>query len=459
MPLPVIKTIRLSELSRNIQQTLEYTFLNNTFWIIADVTNHTYKSVRNYHHFELVEKDNASTAVIARIQAKAWANGATSIQQFELVTGQQFTNNIQVLVNVSVNYHGVFGLQLNINEVDPNFTIGLLEQQRRNTLIRLLENYPDSIRKSGDRYITRNQGIILNKVLQRIAVISSITSAGLQDFHAALAGNEFGFRFDIDDYFTAVQGETNAQQFVNILVQIFNTGINYDAVIIIRGGGAQADFQLFDEYVMGRVIAKYPIPVITGIGHQKNETITDLMAHTQTRTPTQAAEFIVHHNRSFEEELLNIQNKLIIKSQQLFSVHAQLLAQLNASIVNRTKSLVFARKSELVKTGSVFTSQPRIILAGQRNHLDNILSDIVSFTHRYFINQQNNLGHHLTFMKLVSPDQLLKRGFAIVKTNNRITSDPDDLVTGNDFTLLFGEQEITATIKDKKVNNGKDFDL
>jgi exodeoxyribonuclease VII large subunit len=437
MPAPEIKPIRLSELAGTIQRTLEYTFLNNTYWIIADVTNHTFKSAKNYHHLELVEKDKNSTAVIARMQAKVWGNGAASIEQFEYATGQRFTNNIQVLVNVSVTYHAIFGLQLNINEVDPNFTIGLLEQQRRITLIKLLENYPDSIQKSGDRYITRNQGLLLNKVVQRIAVISSSTSAGWQDFHAALNSNEFGFRFHTDDYFTAVQGEANAQLFVDTLVEIYNTGIAYDAVVIIRGGGAQADFQIFDEYVMGRVIARYPIPVITGIGHQKNETITDLMAHTQTRTPTQAAEFIAHHNRSFEVALLDLQNKIVIRSQQLFSSNLQLLTQINNAIVFQSKSILFLRRSSL----------------------ENIRTNIISFTERLISNQQVTLGHHLTFMKLMSPEQILRRGFAIIKVNNKIIVDPGHLISGMEFSILFGKEEVTATIKEKKAYNGKDFDL
>ena len=459
MPLPSISTIRLSELARTIGQTLDYAFLNNTYWIIADVTNHSFKSSKKYHHLELVEKDNSSSAIVARFQAKAWGNGAISIGRFEALTGQLFTNNIQVLVNVSVHYHALFGLQLDINDVDPNFTIGLLEQQRRATLTKLLDNHPESISKSGNRYITRNQGILLNKVIQHIAVVSSSTSAGWQDFHAALKENEFGFGFDIDDYFTAVQGEANAQLFVSTLVGIFNTGIDYDAVVIIRGGGAQADFQIFDEYVMGRVIAKYPIPVITGIGHQKNETITDLMANTQTRTPTQAAEFIIHHNRSFEEEVLDIQNKIVIKSQQLFSVHSQLLGRLNATIVNLSKSILFARKTQLFAAASVYASKPKILLAGHRNSLDHLCPNIISFTGRYLIRKQNNLQHHLTFMKLVSPQQLLKRGFAIVKVNHKITSNPNDLEPGRNFTLLFGQEKITASVKEKTQDHGKDFDL
>ncbi len=459
MQLPAAHTIRLSQLTGIIQNTIDEAFLNKTWWIIADVTNHTFKAAKSYHHLELVEKDPSSTSVIARMQTKAWSYGASSIEQFERSTGQRFTNNIQVLVNVSVTYHAMFGLQLNINEVDSNFTIGLLEQQRQATLKRLVENNPDSIQRSGDRYSTRNQGLKLNKVLQRIAVVSSSTSAGWQDFHAALGSNEFGYQFIIDDYFTAVQGEANANVFVNKMVEIFTTGKAYDAVVIIRGGGAQTDFQLFDEYVMGRVIAKYPIPVITGIGHQKNETITDLMAHTQTRTPTQAAEFITHHNRAFEETILDLQNKVVIKSQQLFSLHLQLLSRLNTAIVNQSGAMVYTKKSALITAASFFTGKPRILLSAKRNQLDTVFSTVVSCTNRYTTGQKKNLEHYRTLMKLLSPEKLLKRGFAIVKNNNKIISDPDELVNGHDFAIIFGHQEITATTKEKKAYDGKDFDL
>ncbi|WP_431244478.1 exodeoxyribonuclease VII large subunit [Flavobacterium sp. P21] len=139
-----------------------------------------------------------------------------------------------------------------------------------------------------------------------MAVISASNSAGNEDFRHTLRHNDFGYSFQADDYYTVVQGDNNAKLFLNKLIEVYSSGIPYDAIIIIRGGGAQSDFLIFDNYQIGRAVAKFPIPVITGIGHQKNVSIVDLMAHTSTKTPTKAAEFIIAHNRSFEMRSLSL---------------------------------------------------------------------------------------------------------------------------------------------------------
>src|SRR5690606_10348650 len=145
---------------------------------------------------------------------------------------------------------------------------------------------------------------------------------------------------NLDTYFTKVQGELNSKVLLLRLIEIYESRTVYDAVVIIRGGGSQSDFLLFDNYELSRAVAKFPIPVITGIGHQKNETIVDLMSHTATKTPTKAAELIISHNRNFEERLLQLQQIIVIKTQRMFSVNNQVLSQLKSIIVNETLTLL-----------------------------------------------------------------------------------------------------------------------
>lgn len=407
--------LRLSQLTGAIEETLSRTFKTQNFWVVADITNHTFRADRNYHSFDLVEKDPVSNAMLARIQSKAWGKATVSITNFERFTGQRFTNNIHVLVNVSVEYHPVFGLQLNVNQIDSNFTLGLLEQQRRATLERLVKENPESIKKIGDEYITRNKELSLNRVIKNIAVISSLTSAGWQDFRHTLDNNPYQYTFVIDDYFTIVQGENNAQQLVDRLIEIFHTGKQYDAVVIIRGGGAQTDFLLFDDYLIGKAIAKFPIPIITGIGHQKNETIADLMAHTATKTPTKAAELIIGHNRTFEDNINRLQKTIVIRAQQL----------------------LFQQKEKLNHARTVITVQSK----------------------HYLENQDSYLNHFISMIRIASPENTLKRGFAIIKHNDRITSDPDELNVGNEIDIIFADKAITSTITAKKDYNGEEFNL
>jgi exodeoxyribonuclease VII large subunit len=479
--MPAINHIRLSELNGKINDAINRAFSSVTYWVIADVTNHTFRPHKNYHSFELVEKDPASSNIIAKMAGKAWGTGSGKIAHFEKVTGQRFTNDINVLVNVSVQYHPVYGLQVNINDIDPNFTLGVLEQQRQATLERLVTENPSFIRKVGATYQTRNNQLSLNPVIQKIAFISSKTSAGGEDFKHTLANNPYGYQFYIDDYFTVVQGESNAEEFLAKIIEVFKAGQPYDALVIIRGGGAQTDFLIFDNYNIGRAVAKFPIPIITGIGHQKNETITDLMAHTATKTPTKAAEFIITHNKAYEDAMLTLQKNIVIKSQQLFSLHFQSLSTLNSIIVNNSrnlvthhkdnlaqarqvvvntsKSIVFNNRSALVTISSQVVSRPRIILYNRINDIRNTVNNLKTFNLQYLKNQTGYLGHYASLISMMAPDNILKKGFAIIKHNNKITSNADDIQVGSDIEVILSDSKITSTVRQKETYDGTDFKL
>lgn len=474
------KQIKLSELNNIILDTINNKFNALNFWVLAEVTNHTFRPQKNYHNFDLVEKDPNTSSLAAKISASAWGEGSYQIQLFEQITGQKFTNNINVLVNVNVRYHKVYGLSLSIIGIDSNYTLGALEQKRQETLFFLVKNN-SFIQKIGDNYITSNKQLLLPKVIQRIAVISSNASAGFEDFKHTLKQNQHNYNIEIDEYFTLVQGESNSKSLFNKLIEIYITNIKYDAVVIIRGGGAQTDFLLFDNYDIGRAVAKFPIPIITGIGHQKNETIADLMAHTQTKTPTKAAEFILSHNKSFEEEILLIQKNILIRTQQLFSVNFQNLTFLNSSIVNNskvlishnkdelnvfnqitinnTKSILYNLKNDLLVTSNQILSKPKTTISNKSNDLQNVISNIKSYKNIYFRNQSGYLGHFVTFFKMMSPENILKKGFAIIKVNNQITSNPEKILIGSDIDIILDETQIKTTVKNKSKYNGTDFNI
>jgi exodeoxyribonuclease VII large subunit len=471
------KHIKLSELNGIIQDTIKNQFSGITYWVVADVTNHSYKADKRYHNFDLVEKDSNSNNIIAKISGKAWGNGSMAISDFEKNTGQRFTNNINILAQVAVEYHPLYGLSVTIIDVDTNFTLGVLEQRRNETLRRLVVQN-DYIEKIGDSYQTRNSLLKLNSVIQRIALLSSANSAGSEDFKHTLEVNNFGYIFFIDDYHTIVQGENNSKLFLNKLIEIYNSNVGYDAVVITRGGGAQTDFLIFDDYEIGRAVAKFPIPIITGIGHQKNTSIVDLMAHTQTKTPTKAAEFIIAHNRNFEQNILSFQKSIVIKSQQMFLHNFQLLGYLNSSIVNNTrdiiakrkddivsvnqvtinssKSILFNNRKQLVQTTSQILSKPKIILYNRINDIKNTIQNLKTFNTLYQKNKRGYLGHYVSIIKMMSPENILKKGYAIIKVNNEITSNPDDLKIGKDIDILLSNTIIKSTVKQKTKYDGKD---
>ncbi|KUJ59220.1 hypothetical protein AR687_24185 [Flavobacteriaceae bacterium CRH] len=266
--------------------------------------------------------------------------------------------------------------------------------------------------------------------------------------------------------------------FLDKLVEIFNSNIAYDAVVITTRGGAQTDFLIFDDYHIGRAVAKFPIPIITGIGHQKNISIVDLMAHTQTKTPTKAAEFIIAHNRTFELNMLSFQKTILIKSQQLFLVNFQLLGSLNSSIINKTrdilsqkkdeivainqvtinssKSILFNHRKDLVNTTSQMLSKLKIILYNRINDIKNTINNLKTFSSQYQKNKRGYLGHYVSLIKMMSPENILKKGYAIVRVNNEITSDPKRIKVGTDIDILLSDTLIKTTVKQKTKYDGED---
>lgn len=472
--------IRLSALNDMVHDAINSRFAGQRFWVLADITNHSYKADKKIHYFELVEKAQSGNAVIAKMLGKSWGGGALRIEEFEKNTGQVFTNNLHVLVQVSVDYHPLYGLSVSVLDIDSNFMLGILEQQRNATLERLVKEN-DFIQKEGDGYSTFNNRLKLPAVIQKVAVISSISSAGNEDFRHTMQHNDFGYVFQIDDYFTVVQGDNNAKLFMNKLIEIYNTGIPYDAIVINRGGGSQSDFLIFDNYNIGRAVAKFPIPIITGIGHQKNVSITDLMAHTHTKTPTKAAEFIIAHNRSFEQEILSLQQNIVIKSQQLFHIHykelnelknsishnarklvqiySEELAKTNQRIISSSRSVLYGHQKKLILTAHQVVQNPKMLLQQKKNDLTHIKNSIKNTANDYLRREKVTLEHHLKSIQMMSPQNILRKGYAIVKFNEKIISSAENIQAGQEIEVILKDAKLKSTVKEKIQYDGRETDL
>jgi len=472
--------IRLSALNDMIHDTISSRFEGQRFWVLADITNHSFKADKKIHYFELVEKAQNGNAITAKMMGKSWGGGAVRIEEFEKNTGQTFTNNLHVLVQVSVDYHPLYGLSVSVLDIDSNFMLGILEQQRNATLERLVREN-DYILKEGEGYSTYNSRLQLAAVIQRVAVISSSSSAGNEDFRHTMQHNDFGYDFQIDDYYTVVQGDNNAKLFLNKLIEIYNTGIPYDAVVINRGGGSQSDFLIFDNYNIGRAVAKFPIPVITGIGHQKNVSIADLMAHTHTKTPTKAAEFIIAHNRSFELGILALQQNIVIKSQQLFHVHYKELSELknaisrsareliqlhgkelirtNHQIISSSRAVLYGHQKKLMVTAHQLAQSPRMLFERQKNDLGNIKNNIKNASGEYLRHEKLDLEYHQKSIQVMSPQNILRKGYAIVKTNGKIISSAGNIEAGHEIEVIMKDATLKSTVKEKIQYDGRKTNL
>jgi exodeoxyribonuclease VII large subunit len=452
-------SIRLSELSTYIRQAVDNTFNNKAFWVIGEVANHSFRANKNYHYFDLIEKNADNINIAAKIPARAWSEASENLKTFENITGQRFTNDIKVLLKVSVSYSSTFGIQLNLIEIDAGFTIGELEQQRRETLQRLVAENPMHVFFANGVYLTTNKKLKLPSVIQNIAVISSEHSAGLDDFEHTLKNTTTNLKFYLTKYLAPVQGELNATLLVERLIQIYNSQIRYDAVVIIRGGGAQTDLILFDQYVIGRAIARFPIPIITGIGHQRNETIADLMANTSVKTPTQAAEFIINHDRQFLDHLILMEKNVIIRAQRILNKQQQQMAAINSRLVSTVKLYLNNKEHDLNQKfqASIFLS--RSVVNRKKVEIELLQKRITSSCLQFIKNQEGNLDRFEMLARLTSPNNLLKKGFALIKQNGHIITNAEGLSSGIELSIILGASEISVITTEIKPHERREFNI
>ena len=475
-----IKHIKLSELTKHLSDVITKSF-SDSYWIVAEISGHKFYPNQDRHYFEFIEKEDGKDLPIAKVRGISWRSGSQNITLFEQVTCQKFTAGLQILAKVKVEFHASFGLQLILQDIDQSFTLGNLEKQKRETLLRLVFENPLFIQKVGEEFITLNKKLKFNLAIQSVAIIGSPNSEGYNDFIHTINSNIFNYKFSIDIYQSTVQGSEAEKELIKTLIAIYQSGKKYDCVVIIRGGGSKTDLVVFDSYNLARAIAKFPIPIITGIGHHKDVSIVDLMTNTPTKTPTKAAEFIISHNRATEDLILILQKTIIIKSQQLLSnsqqkVNATNIIIINKSriflsqykesvnkfnqiIINKTKTILYNRKTNLVSLLNQLLSRPKIITANKNTDLTNLIGNLKIFSNKYLVNQRGYLGHYQSIIKLMSPKNILKKGFAIISSKGKILVDAESINSGSELTITMESYDINTKVTSKIKNNGTESNL
>jgi exodeoxyribonuclease VII large subunit len=306
--------IKLSSLVEQIQEAIQDRFEGQSYWVAGRIMNvKKYESNRRcYLTLEEYEKSNKK----AEIRSVFWATAYSEIEKFEKITGQVFKDGIEIICRVKVRFHQVYGLNLDIVQIDLAHTLGTLELERQQTLDRLLKENPGTIQLFDGVYVTYNNRLPLPPVIENIALITAPNSDGQRDFKQEIAKNKHQYTFSVKEFLTTIQGDNAHKMIVEQLKLIEKSTVQFDVVAIVRGGGSQTDFKPFDDYELSRYIATFQIPVFTGIGHDRNQSIADLMAREQ-KTPTKVASLFVEHNFEFENKLIELKINLfeIIKRQ------------------------------------------------------------------------------------------------------------------------------------------------
>lgn len=301
----MIDKINLSDLVGQIQETVSDRFEGHYYWVSAQLCNvKKYESSRRCY---LTLEEYRSGTKTAEIKAVFWSTYYSEIERFEKLTQQTFKDGIEIICKVRVKMHTVYGLQLEVLQIDLAHTLGSLELERQQTIDRLLKENPETIRFTDGIFRTYNNLLKLPLIIQRIALIAPPNSDGQRDFLQEITKNKHGYNFQIKEFPTTIQGDNAHKLILEQLMLIGKEQENFDVVAIVRGGGSQTDFKPFNDYDLARHVANFPIPIYTGIGHDRNQSLVDMMA-TEQKTPTKVASLFVEHNFEFENDLIALRS-------------------------------------------------------------------------------------------------------------------------------------------------------
>lgn len=323
----------LSELCDVIQDAIT-TQLNEQYWVKAEIAS---LSIRGHCYLELIEKADNGT-IAAKMRATCWSHRFNILNPyFKQETGQNLQVGMQVLLLVTTEFHPVYGLSLNIYDIDPTYTLGDLARQRQLTLQRLQE----------DGVLELQQSLTIPTLPRHIAIISSPDAAGYTDFCHQLANNALHFSFITQLFPATMQGENAADSIIQALLAIAQQAQQWDVVVIIRGGGATTDLGCFDDYMLASHCAQFPLPIITGIGHTRDVSIVDMVAHTAVKTPTAAAQFLINIIEEQTEHVLQLQNRLHNAFRNTLTSETTRLQHYQQSLLFATKHLVTSHRDKL----------------------------------------------------------------------------------------------------------------
>lgn len=367
-----MKQYSLSELCDCIDDALT-TELNSTYWVRAEIAS---LSVRGHCYMEVVEKAN-NHSIAAKMRATCWQHTYNLLAPyFEAETGQALSVGMQVLLEVEVSFHAVYGMSLNIVGIDPRFTIGDLAKQRQATIQQL----------KNDGVMDMQRNLPLPSLLKRIAVISSNDAAGYGDFCHQLKNNNNGLHFHVQLFPALMQGEQSPVSIIQSLQQIADDMNSWDFVVIVRGGGATTDLRNFDNYELASHCAQFPLPIIAGIGHTRDISIVDMVVHTSVKTPTAAAEWIV--------------GRMVVQAERI--------NELNERLKNAVKQSIFR----------------------QQQRLGDLLQSLRFITQQRLYKQRTQLDVWQKTIQIHSPERIYRMGYSLTTMNGKVVKSIHDVKKG-----------------------------
>ena len=429
-------TVTLYELNHLVSKVIE-SEMPSEYWVEAELSE--CRESRGHCYMELIQKDERTATPIAKASAKCWANKWMLIRPgFERTTGQRLHAGMKVLLKVYAQFHEAYGFSWIVTDIDPTYTLGDMARKRQEIIRQLKEEGVFDLQKE----------LQLPLFCQRIAVISSETAAGYGDFCNQLADNPYGFQFQTRLFPAIMQGEGVEQSIIAALERIFSFHIpqNFDAVVIIRGGGATSDMSGFDTLALAENVANFPLPIITGIGHDRDESILDMVSHIRVKTPTAAAALLIDHLKTVLDAINDAQEQIVRLAQQKLTSHKSRLSTF-AEILPRLFTNVKTRQeARLDSLNSRMTTAIRQSIITQQSLINALEVKMPIILDRRLMAEQHRLQLIEEKTKNLDPALLLKRGYSITLHNGKAVRSPQQLQSGDEIETRLANGTLRSVV-------------
>jgi len=428
------KSLTLYELNALVRETLALQ-MPDEYWVEAELSEA--REVRGHCYMELIQKDDRSNTPVAKASAKCWASTWQLVKpHFMRVTGQQVHAGMKVLLKVYAQFHESYGFSWIVTDIDPTYTLGDMARKRLEIIRQLKEEGVFELQKE----------LRLPMFCQRIAVISSANAAGYGDFVNQLESNEYGFRFHTQLFPAIMQGEGVEQSVIAALNKIFerlekedsshftlHSSLNFDCVVIIRGGGATSDLSGFDTLALAEHVANFPIPIITGIGHERDESVLDMVSHTRVKTPTAAAAFLISHLKGVLDAIEDAEQSIVLKVRQQMEMEKIRLLHLSQQIPSLYSLVKSRQETRLDRLQSSLQLSVSRRLQDERHRLDILSHNLPPIAERKSLQEHHRLDLLREKLEALNPELLLRRGYSITLNAGKIVKDasllhPGDLI-------------------------------
>jgi exodeoxyribonuclease VII large subunit len=436
--------LSLFELGCRIRGAVSQAF-PGTCWVRAEMSD-VRLNASGHCYLEFVEKHTHTGQLIARVRASVWAKTFCSLKpRFEKETGQPFASGLKVLVKVSVEYHELYGFSLNVTDIDPSYTVGDMVRRKMEIIRRLKEEGVFALNKELD----------FPTLPRRIALITSPTAAGYEDFVNQLANNDRGYSFYLRLFPAIMQGEKTEASVIAALERIFCHSAHFDVVVIIRGGGATSELNSFDSYLLANNCAQFPLPILTGIGHERDDTVVDMVAHTRMKTPTAVAEFLVGCMDKAAAKLTLLQQGILNLATGRLINEKNRLQILGARLPSVVAGRIDRNRSQLNSLGNRLPAAAANLLNRHNNRLLTLQSGMTQSLQKRMADSSHFLKLTEQFIRMASPEYILRRGYSLTLKDGKIVKRSAAFAAGDRMVTRFADGEVSSIVQTKPERNNE----